>query len=106
MTAENDLETEITPESRCSHTIKELSSELGKLREEINYRATATNNQHEEELFNILALRLAETERHLEAMVIARNPESGFSVEKMLDEIDEELVSDGIGFRLEHGDQS
>ena len=93
-------------ESYSDYDSKELVSELSAIREGINRLASAAKDQQKQDVYRILALRLAETERHLGAITISQEPESEFSVGEILDSIDEELVVDGEGARLERRDQS
>lgn len=105
-TEEHNSTTGTTTDARRSSDESELAQKLSEIRNEINRRAAAAGGKKEKELYQILALRLTETERHLEAMRVAQDPQSEFSFEQILDELDEELVPTGNGATLEIPDET
>lgn len=64
---------------------KELAMHIGEIREEINRRASSHENETELELYLTLAERLAETQQHLEAMTVSRNPEVELTFDTILE---------------------
>lgn len=105
-TEEHNSTTGTTTNAHRSSDDSDLARKLSEIRYEINSRAAAADAKQEEELYRILYLRLTETERHLEAMRVAQDPQSEFSFEQILDGLDEELVPTGNGATLEIPDET
>lgn len=105
-TEEHNSTGETTADAHRSSDDSELAQKLSEVRNEMNRRAAAVDAKQEEELYLILSLRLAETEQHLEAMRVAQDPQSEFSFEQILDELDEELVPTSMGVTLEIPDET
>jgi hypothetical protein len=105
-TEKHDSTGETTTDAHRSSDDSDLARKLSEIRNEINRRAAAADAENEKELYQILALRLTETERHLEAMRLAQDPQSEFSFEQILDELDEELVPASEGATLEIPDKT
>ena len=105
-TEEHNSTGETTTDAHRSSDDSELAQKLSEVRNEITRRAAAADAKQEEELYRILSLRLGETEQHLEAMRVAQDPQSEFSFEQILDELDEELVPASEGATLEIPDKT
>jgi hypothetical protein len=105
-TEEHNSTGETTTDAHRSSDDSDLARKLSEIRYEINGRAAAADAKQEEELYRIFYHRLTKTERHLEAMRVAQDPQSEFSFEQILDELDEELVPAGNGATLETSDES
>jgi len=105
-TEEHNTTGETTADAHRSSDDSDLARKLSEIGNEIDSRAAAADTKQEEELYRILSLRLFETQRHLEAMRVAQDPQSGFSFELILDGLDEELVPASEGAKLEIPDET
>ena len=105
-TEEHNSTTETATDARQSSNDSDLAQKLSIIRNGINRQAAAADHEKEKDLYQILSLRLAETQRHLEAMEIARDPHSEFSFEVILNALDEELVPASEGVTLEIPDET
>ena len=105
-TEEHNSTGETTADAHRSSDDSDLARKLSEIRNEINRRAAAADAKKEEELYRILSLRVAETERRFEAMRVAQDPQSEISFEDLLEALDEELVPASEGATLEISDET
>lgn len=105
-TEEHNSTGETTTDAHRSSDDSDLGRKLSEIRCKINDRVAAADTKQEEDLYRIFYSRLTRTERHLEAMRVAQDPQSESSFEQILDELDEELVSTAHGVTLETSDGS